>query len=164
MRKLVQKITANEKILHSIFVCSLLLKALNAIAEIVLSLFLLSGDKIFTWLQTWAENKLLLYPNDLLAPYVLNLLSHISANTVMFLVFYLIIHGIIKLVLVIGLLRNKLYMYPIAIWVFILFIFYQIYRFTFTHSIMLVVLTLFDAFIIWLTWHEYHYLRKSRKA
>jgi uncharacterized membrane protein len=42
--------------------------------------------------------------------------------------------------------------------VFGAFIAYQLYRFTFTHSIGLIALSLFDFAVIWLIWLEYRSL------
>jgi uncharacterized membrane protein len=69
---------------------------------------------------------------------------------------------VIKTVLIVGLLREKLGYYPAAIAVFVLFVMYQIYRYTFTHSIWLLLITLLDIVVIWLTWHEYRYMRDHR--
>jgi uncharacterized membrane protein len=66
--------------------------------------------------------------------------------------------------LIVGLLRNKLWYYPIAIVVFILFVAYQIFRFQITHSIWLLAITAVDAVVIVLTWHEYWYLRQLRRV
>ena len=41
-----------------------------------------------------------------------------------------------------------------------LFILYQLYRFSFTHEIALIILSIFDLFVIALAVHEYHLLRK----
>ena len=73
---------------------------------------------------------------------------------------YLLSHGVIKAVLIVGLLREKLWYYPVAIIVFVSFILYQLYRFNHTHSIWLLLITLLDIVVIWLTWHEYRYLQK----
>ena len=70
-------------------------------------------------------------------------------------------HGVIKLWLIIGLLRRKLWYYPLAIAVFGLFIVYQLYRYSFTNSVWLLVLSAVDAAVIALTWHEYRYLRSG---
>nr|WP_258171938.1 DUF2127 domain-containing protein [Burkholderia contaminans] len=48
--------------------------------------------------------------------------------------------------------------------VFGLFIGYQVYRFTFTHSVWLLLVTALDIVVIALTWHEYRYLRNGQKA
>ena len=72
-----------------------------------------------------------------------------------FATFYLLSHGIVKLFLVAGLLRNKAWAYPASLAVLGLFIAYQLYRLTFAFSIALVLLTVFDFVVIWLIWHEY---------
>jgi len=61
---------------------------------------------------------------------------------------------------VIFLLREKLWAYPAAVAVFALFIGYQLYRYSFTHDIGLILLSIFDLFVIALAVHEYRLLRK----
>jgi uncharacterized membrane protein len=70
---------------------------------------------------------------------------------------------VVKLWLIGDLLRGRLVYYPIAIAVFGAFIVYQLYRFHFTHSIWLIVITVIDALVIVLTASEYRQLR-SRPA
>jgi uncharacterized membrane protein len=41
------------------------------------------------------------------------------------------------------------------------YIIYQLYRFTFTHSLLLIVLSIFDAFILTLAVHEYRLVRRN---
>jgi uncharacterized membrane protein len=79
-----------------------------------------------------------------------------------FYAFYLLSHGLIKIFLVAGLLRNKLWAYPAALVVMSLFILYQLYRYTYTQSFGLIVLSVFDIVVIALIWHEYRILRKLR--
>jgi uncharacterized membrane protein len=74
---------------------------------------------------------------------------------------YLITHGLSKALLVAGLWMNKLWAYPLTIIVFGLFCVYQMHRYTHTHSIFLVLLTIFDLILIYLTWQEY--LKKKRE-
>ena len=83
----------------------------------------------------------------------------------MFASLYLLSHGLVKVVLVICLWLNKLWAYPLTIAVFAAFMVYQIYRFTYTHSLALIILTLFDGLLIFLTWKEYQdqKLLKSKK-
>ena len=64
-----------------------------------------------------------------------------------------------KLLLVIGLLRGKLWSYPASLVVLGLFIAYQLYRFSYTQGIGLIVLTVFDVFVMGLIWHEYKLIR-----
>jgi uncharacterized membrane protein len=44
----------------------------------------------------------------------------------------------------IGLLRNKLWAYPLMIVTLAVFVCYQIYRFALSHSVLMILLTLFD--------------------
>jgi uncharacterized membrane protein len=66
----------------------------------------------------------------------------------------------VKLFLVAGRLRNKLWAYPASLVVMGLFIVYQIYRFSYTHGWGLIVLSVFDIVVIWLIWHEYRVVRR----
>ena len=61
---------------------------------------------------------------------------------------------------VVGLLREKLWAYPACFVVFGAFIAYQLYRYSFTHDVGLILLSILDAFVILLAWHEYRLLRK----
>jgi uncharacterized membrane protein len=72
----------------------------------------------------------------------------------------LLSHGLIKLLLAAGLLSEKLSAYPVAIAVFVLFAIYQLYQFYFSHSSLLMLLTVFDLVVIVLTWHEYRVVRQ----
>jgi uncharacterized membrane protein len=62
------------------------------------------------------------------------------------------------------LLRNKLWAYPASLVILSLFIAYQVYRFSYTHSVGLVVLTAFDLIVMVLIWHEYRLVQKHGKA
>jgi uncharacterized membrane protein len=73
-------------------------------------------------------------------------------------------HGIVKTYLIVGLLRDRLWYYPGAIIVFILFVAYQVFRFQITHSVWLLAITVLDIVVIGLTWHEYRYLRSRSKT
>ena len=73
-------------------------------------------------------------------------------------------HGGAKLVLVVLVLRDKLWAYPWMIGLLLAFIVYQIYRFTYRPGPGLVILSLFDAFVAWLTWREYRIKTAARRA
>lgn len=77
---------------------------------------------------------------------------------------YLLGHGVLKLWLIVSLLRERLWYCPISMVVFGLFIAYQLYRYTFTYSIWLLLITALDIVILGLTWHEYRFLRNRRKT
>ena len=66
----------------------------------------------------------------------------------------------VKAVLVWGLLREKLWAYPASFAVFGTFIAYQLYRYSFTDDVALILLSIFDLIVIALAVHEYRLLRK----
>jgi uncharacterized membrane protein len=90
----------------------------------------------------------------------LSLAQNFTVSTQRFYAFYLLSHGVIRVFLVVGLLRNKPWAYPVSLVVFGLFIVYQLYRFSYTHGIGLIVLTVFDVIVMGLIWREYLLVRR----
>ena len=94
-------------------------------------------------------------PNDWIATTLSHAVQHISADTMLFATAYLTVHGLIKLFLVASLLLGRLWAYPLSLWFLAAFFVYQCYRFLHTHSISLVLLTVFDLAVVFLIWREY---------
>lgn len=154
----------SEKRIHLIFVLSVLLKALNGVLEIIFGVVFLFTSALVGLLQTFVQGELIEDPTDIVANTIQSFLPFLT-HSQYFISWYLLSHGVIKIFLVAGLLRNKLWAYPAAIVVFTLFIFYQLYRYSFSHSFFLILLTIFDVFVIVLTWHEYKVLKiKTEKV
>ena len=151
-----------EKNIRQIFIVSVLLKGFNATLEIVGGVLFLFSGAVTSIVQFLVQGELIEDPSDFIANAIQHYLPYFSEHSQLFAAFYLLSHGVMKLFLVVGLLRNKLWAYPSAIVVFFLFIAYQLYRFTYTHSVFLILLTVFDLFVIWLTWHEYKVVNKNQ--
>ena len=151
-----------EKTIGELFKLSVMLKGVHAVIEIAGGLLLFALPSIiFSQFAVWlTQAELLDDPNDAIANYVLNLGTQLSLGGKIFGGLYLLSHGLVKIVLVAGLLRNKLWAYPWSLVVLSMFIAYQLYRYTFTHSIGLVLLTVFDLVVMWLIWKEYHIVKK----
>lgn len=150
----------NERRIHLIFDISLWFKGAFALAEIAggIAIYFISQQfmlAIALWVtqEEFAED-----PHDLIANSLLHAVQNFSVSTQHFAAIYLLAHGIIKLWLITGLLRQRLWYYPVAMMVFTAFIAYQLYRFTYTHSMWLVLITVLDTVVIVLTWHEYRFL------
>ena len=151
-----------EKRIHQVFVASVLFKGAHALIEIVggLALYLVSTATIITMLNRWSYGELAEDKHDWIANHLLEFSRHFSVAEHHFYAFYLLSHGIIKGILVIGLLREKLWAYPASFAVFGAFIAYQLYRYSYTHDFALILLSVFDLFVIYLAVHEYRLLRK----
>ena len=152
--------TQKEKFIHRIFVWGVLLKAFDGVLEIIGGIVLFFPGALTRVVVTLVQNELIEDPHDFLAVHLQNALPALLAHTGWFAAFYVLSHGVVKLALVAGLLRDKLWAYPSAIIIFTLFVVYQLYEYFFTHSLFLLLLTALDLFVIGLTWHEYRYFKK----
>src|SRR5258707_6594759 len=126
----------NEQRIHRIFEVSVLLKGAHALIECIggLALALASTTSIAELVNTLTQEELIEDSNDLVATHLLNIAQGISVSSKNFYAFYLLSHGIVKVILVVGLLRKKLWAYPGSLLVLGLFIIYQAYRSICTQS------------------------------
>lgn len=147
-----------------LFRYSVLLKGLNAAFEIAggIALWFISPRQIISWAKLLMHSELVEDPRNFISNYLRHAASHISIGGEHFVVAYLLAHGVIKMVLVVALLSNKLWGYPAAIAVFGGFIVYQIYLLALYGGIGLIALTVFDAIVIVLIWLEYRALKSER--
>jgi uncharacterized membrane protein len=151
----------NEKAIHRMFEVGVWLKGAHSVLEIVggLLLWVVDASTITEFVVNLTADELSRNPGDLVAAYLLRWALSFSVGTKTFAAFYLLSHGLVKLVLVVGLLRRRLWAYPASLVVLGIFILYQVYRYTLTHSLALIALTVFDVVVIWLIWHEYRVMR-----
>jgi uncharacterized membrane protein len=160
------ELNPQETRIRHLFRLGIFLKGIHAVIEIVGGLLLLviplRAFAHLAILLTQAE--LLEEPHDFVANYVMHFGTQLTSDSKTFGGAYLLSHGLVKLVLVVALLKNKLWAYPWSLIVLGLFIVYQMYRFTFTHSFALILLTIFDLVVIWLIWREYQIVKKHRQS
>ena len=152
----------NERRIHQLFEISVLLKGAHALIECIggLVFAFVSTSAIASLVNSLTQDELIEDPNDFVAAHLLDLAQSFTVSTQRFYAFYLLSHGIVKVFLVIGLLRNKVWAYPVSLVVLGLFIVYQVYRFSYTHGFGLIVLTVFDVVVMGLIWHEYRLVRR----
>jgi uncharacterized membrane protein len=147
-----------------LFQISLFIKGFDGVLEFIFGILLLifRADRISAFIISYANGELTEEPNNRIASYLLRH-GHISAETASFTAMLLIARGVVKLLVITGLLQRKVWVYPIAIIVFAGFSVFELYTYTHTHSILLIILAAFDLFVVLLTVREYRLLR-SRKA
>jgi uncharacterized membrane protein len=160
----VKRRSINERQVHRLFQLSVILKGLNAIMEILggIALVFINTATIEKVVGALTQEELIEDPHDFVATHLLDFAQHFSVSSEHFYALYLLSHGLIKLFLVAGLLREKLWSYPAAMCAFGLFIGYQFYRLSHIYSVGLFLLTLFDLFLVALVWHEYKLLVRRR--
>ena len=151
-----------ERRIHQVFVVSVLAKGAHALIEIAggLALYFVSTTTIVRLISRWSYGEIAEDQHDWVARHLLQFASSFSVAEHDFYAFYLLSHGVVKTVLVHGLLKEKLWAYPASFAVFGAFIGYQLYRYSFTHDPALILLSLFDLVVIGLAVHEYRLLRK----
>jgi len=150
-------IDVERKIEHTLFLLSVWSKGVAGLAETIGGLLLLFIPQaglnaliIFLTAPELAED-----PTDRIATFLQRMVQGLAADTKLFASGYLIVHGVIKVFLVAGLLGRRLWSYPVSLWFLALFIAYQSYRFLFTHSLWLFILTIVDLIVALLIWREY---------
>jgi uncharacterized membrane protein len=139
------------------FRITLYLKGLDGLLEIAGGIFLLiikpeQVTRFVTWLT---HDELSQDPHDFIASHILKSAHHLTGASLVFGAIYLLSHGIVKLVLVIEVIRDHLWAYIGLIVVTVLFVIYQVYRMVDKFSLGLLLLTIFDLIIIYLTQKEY---------
>jgi uncharacterized membrane protein len=155
----------NERRIHQLFEVSVLLKGTHAAIECLggVALAVVSTKTIVNIVNGLTQDELVEDPKDFVATHLLAYAQNLSVSTEHFYAFYLLGHGAVKLLLVVGLLNGKYWSYPASLVILALFVVYQIYRFSLTHGIGLILLTLLDAVVMILIWHEYRLVQRNRQ-
>jgi uncharacterized membrane protein len=153
-----------EHRIHQIFQIGVVLKGLHALVECIggIALAIVSANTIVNLVNSLTQEELVEDRHDLIATQLLAMAQNLTVSDQHFYAFYLLSHGLVKVFLVAGLLRNQLWAYPASLVVLGLFIIYQLYRFSYTHGLGLIVLTVFDILVIGLIWHEYRLVQRTR--
>lgn len=148
------------------FEIALILKGLDGVLEVIGGLLLLfiSTARFDSWVVALTQHELSEDPNDFIANQLLTASGHLSDGGQAFAAFYLLAHGVVKVVLVAAVMKDKLWAYPWMIAFLIAFIGYQCYLMAVNPTIGIALLTIFDVLMIWLTYREYVKRRVMRSA
>jgi uncharacterized membrane protein len=147
----------NNKLIDNIFDLGILIKSFFGFFEVLAGIvFAISGRLIVNNLiVALTQQEVSEDPSDYVANYLIKAANNFSAGTHIFAVVYLIFHGAVNIFLAVALLKNKIWAFPWAIFGFGLFMIYQTYRYYHNHSLPLLLLTIFDAFVILIIFLEY---------
>lgn len=147
-----------------LFAIGIALKGLDGVLETIGGVLLLFATpaKIHRLVAIVTQHELSEDPRDFIATHLLHSTAGLSGGAVLFAAIYLMVHGLVKVALVIALFRNKLWAYPWMIAVLLAFIAYQIYQVLLDSTAGLIALSVFDVLIVVLTWREYRRQRRLR--
>jgi uncharacterized membrane protein len=152
----------SEKTYHISFEIGIILKAVIALLELVVGTLVLfvSPERISQFIYTLGGVELREDPGDLIWRLIAGGLRDFSATSQGVWSFIFLSHGIVKIFLLGGLWKNKMWAYPVSAFFFTLFVFYQLYQLYITPSALLWLITAVDIVVIGLILHEY----RRRKA
>jgi uncharacterized membrane protein len=148
---------APSRSLDRVFRLSVTLKGIDGALEVIggVLLLTLSPSSIHHLARTLTQHELSQDPHDFIARHLMRATAGLRHGTTIFGGIYLLSHGVAKVAVVVAVLRDRLWAYPAMIALLGAFIVYQLYRLYDAVTIGLALLTIFDAFVIWLTWREY---------
>ncbi len=149
---------------HRAFEVGILLKGLDGLLELLGGgALLLTHQQAIRHAVAWlTRTELIEDPGDFVASHLVRLAQQLSIETQHFAGVYLIVHGAIKVGLVVGLLRGVRGSYPAALVVLTAFIGYQCYRLAHAPSVSLLLLTAIDLVVVLLIAREWR-LRQCRQ-
>lgn len=150
-----------KKILHRLFDLGVILKGIDGVLEMIGGIaFIAIGPRTLNVVVLFlTAHEISEDPGDVVVNFLRRAVHHLSADTTLFAGAYLVGHGLVKVLLVAGLLRRTSWAYKAAFWFLSAFVVYEGYRVALTHSLPLVVLTALDVAVLFLIWFEYRVRR-----
>jgi uncharacterized membrane protein len=144
--------------MNRVFIVGIIVKALDGLFETVagLPLLVIPASTIIVWVDLLTSHELDQDPDDLLGNLLRSSATHLlGGSSGLFIAVYLLAHGLVKLVLAWAVIRERLWAYPWMLAALVLFAAFQVYELVVGFHVGLLLLTLFDAVIIWLTGWEW---------
>jgi uncharacterized membrane protein len=139
--------------LDQVYRISILLKTLEAVIEIIggVILFFVTPHFINHWGNVLTRGELSEDPNNFISNFLSHSIHHLSSISTTYAAIYLLTHGVVKLVALAAVLKNKFWGYPLLLVVLAIFIIYQTIQLVHNVTFGLLALNIFDAFVVVLT-------------
>ncbi len=151
-----------RRFLHSLFDILVVIKGIDGFLEIIGGFLLMriSTERLSEMIIFLTQYELSNDPDDVIAHAVLGFASHLQIGTKVFSTIYLLGHGFLKVILVYNLLKERMWVFPVAIGVIEIFVLYQTYRFSVHQSIGIGIINIIDMLAIAFIWSEW----RARRA
>ncbi len=142
---------------NKIFNYAILVKLLDGILGSLagITVYFVNKESVTNFIYWLFQHELTEDPADFLINKVFAWLNILSLSTQTFIAVYLLFNGVLKIFLMTMLLKNKLWAYPVTGYLMIFMVVYQIYRIFYSHSWVLIVLTIVDMIIIYLIFNQH---------
>lgn len=140
---------------------SVFLKGLLAVLEIGAGIItmLIKPQTVLNIADLLTADELAENPHDFIASHLAAYAHQLAFAPHLLIGIFVLADGLVKLLVVVLLLKEKIWAYPLAIGVLAFFAIYEGVRFLHTQSPLLIALIVFDIIIIWLVWREYAVVR-----
>ncbi len=141
-----------------IFEGGIILKGIDGLLEFFggLLLFFVTPEQLHSFIAFVTQKELLEDPHDVIANLLVHATQGFGNGSRTFAIIYLWIHAAIKIIAVVGILKNQLWAYPFSLITLGILTLYQFYSIFFVHaSVGMILLTIFDVLILGLIWREY---------
>jgi hypothetical protein len=144
-------------LLDKIFEAGIILKGINGTLELLagLLLFFLTPERLQHFIQFVTQLNVNHEKQSKVITLFLHSVDHLGTGNRIFLIAYFWSHAAVKLTAVIGILTNKLWAYPFSLITLGILTLFQVGSIIHKASIGMILLTILDAFILWLIWREY---------
>lgn len=154
----------NENVYHGLFEAGVIIKIFDAATEIISGAFLalVTRAEIRTFVISLTSRAFPNLPVNILWDSLNQTFSLLGNYSQAFWAAIFLAHGIVKLFLAIGLIKDKLWTYPTSVVAFSLFAAYQIWQIATQPSLLLALVTAYDVALIFLIVHEYRYKLKEK--
>jgi uncharacterized membrane protein len=142
---------------HRAFLAAITIKGLDGAAELVLGgiAAILGAQRFSALLIAWSAPEIAGTPESPAMHFVRHTADNLAHASTTFVIVYLLAHGVLKLGIAINLLREKSWIFPIAVLVLVGFITFMSYRLTHHWSLWLCCFALFDALTLVLVINEW---------
>lgn len=150
--------------LDKFYELGLLIKGFDGLVELLAGILLLTvpPHAILSLVYSLTRDELAEDPHDFFATHLMHAGVHLAQGHNTFVVVFLLIHGAVKVGLVICLLLNKLWAYPVGLIVLGLLLLYQMYQLITKPTVSMALLSVLDAVILWLIWREWGKVRTGK--
>lgn len=157
---------AKSKFLDNFYHYALAIRGFDGFLDLIFGglIYFSSSRTLVGLLLKFLSEELLEDPHDFIANRLLGFAQSISVETRLFIALYLAANGLIKLFLALSLWFKKQWIYPAALVLLLMFIFYQTYRLSYNFSWLLLVLIIFDLFIAGMVFKKYRQGVKEKKT
>lgn len=148
-------------LLDKFYEIGILFKGFDGLVELIAGIFLLTVPPSFIRSLTYdlTRGELTQDPHDFFATHLAHAGAHLAQGHNAFVSAFLLIHGAVKVGLVICLLLNKLWAYPLGLAVLGLLFLYQVYQLITGPTFGMAFLSALDVVILWLIWREWRHVQ-----